>query len=238
MVKFGRLYLGEIQRLFKYRIVFFGFLVSAIWIAVVGLTDKTTATALLPTLIGMDAGMMSILLLAAQFYYEKQEGTIHTLLVTPVPVAHILMAKIAASMTTGIISMLMVAGLAWIIHGITFSLLLMGLYVLVIVAGNTAIGYLFILISKDFMSMLVRIMGVLLLFYVPNLLVPLGILTEKWDFLSLMSPSYASSYLIESLFVDKPLWKILASAVYLAGIAAALYPLFIAKRFARISVEG
>lgn len=238
MGKFGRLYLGELHRLIKYRIVFFGFLVSAIWVVIVGLTDAETATALIPTLIGMDAGMMSILLLAAQFYYEKQEGTIHTLLVTPVPLWHILLAKIAASMTTGLVSMLLVAGSAWIIHGITFPVLLMGLYVIVIVAGNTAIGYVFILISKDFMAMLVKIMGLLLLFYVPNVLVPLGILTEEWDWVGLLSPSYSASFLIESLFSDQPLWEILSAGLYLTAIAGILYPLFVYKRYARIAVEG
>lgn len=238
MRRFFRLWWGEIVRLAKYKVLFFGLLVSAIWVVILVLSDAATAEALIPTLVGMDAGMMSMLLLGSMFYFEKQEGTIHTLLVTPVPLGEILFAKVAASMATGILSMFLVAGSAWIVHGISVNFLLMTVYDAVVVAGNTAIGYLLVLSSKEFMGMLMKMMGVLLLFYVPVILVPLGILGEDALFVALLSPSYAGSFLFESLYSVKETWMVLFCLGYLGGLAGVLYPLVIRRRYARIAVEG
>jgi len=238
MRRFLHLYAGELNRLVKYKIVFFSLLVSLIWVAIVVLSDRATAVALLPTLIGMDAGMMSIILLGASFYFEKQEGTMHSLLVSPVPVTQVLFAKVLSAITAGLVSMLMVAGLAWIVHGASVSFGRMALVVIVMVASHTAIGYLFIFKSKDFITMLVRIMGVLLLFYVPAVLVPLGIITDDWMWVALLSPTYAGSFLLESLYGTASAGYLVFAALYLMAIAAVIYPLFVYPRFVRIAVEG
>lgn len=71
MAKFLRVYKAEMFRLFRYKIIFFGFFVTAIWVVILGLSDAVLAAELVPTLIVMDSGMMAILLLAASFYFEK-----------------------------------------------------------------------------------------------------------------------------------------------------------------------
>lgn len=238
MRRFARLWWGEIVRLAKYKVLFFGLLVSAIWVVILVLSDAATAEALIPTLVGMDAGMMSMLLLGSMFYFEKQEGTVHTLLVTPVSVGEILAAKVGASMAAGVLSMFLVAGSAWIVHGIAVNLILMSLYDVIVVAGNTAIGYLLILSSKEFMGMLLKMMGVVLLMYVPVVLVALGILGEDALFVALLSPTYAGSFLFESLYSAKETWMVVFSLGYLGAIAGLLYPFVIRPRYARIAVEG
>lgn len=238
MSKLWRLYVGEIQRLFKYKIIVFSLLVTFIWLIIVALSDGETARSLAPTMIVMDSGMMSILLLAVNFFYEKQEGTIKTLFVTPVSLGQILLAKIASAMTAGIVSMLLVTGSIWLIHGIGTNVLLMAVYVLFIVAGNTAIGFVFILNSKDFLSMLVKIAGILMAFYIPSLLVPLNIIPDSWEFVALLSPVYCGSLLVEALYSDTELFDIIFSLGYLGAIAGILYPLVVYKRFKKVSVEG
>jgi fluoroquinolone transport system permease protein len=238
MKMLGFLFAGEIRRLFKYKIIFFSFLVSAIWVAIIALSDPATAEGLAPTLIVTDAGMMSIVLLGASFFFEKQEETLKTLLVTPAPVWAILLAKVASAMAAGLVSMVLVAGSAWLIHGVAVNFLLLGLYVLVIVAGNTAIGYVMILVSRDFMSMLVKFAGLMIAFYVPSLLVPLGIIPAEFDFVGILSPVYAGSLLIQSLYQPVETWKLLLALLFLAGIAAALYPSFIYRRFQKVAIEG
>jgi fluoroquinolone transport system permease protein len=238
MNKFWRVYKAELYRLFRYKIIFFSFLVSAIWILILALSDAEVAEGLTPTLIVMDSGMMSILLLAASFYFEKQEETVKSMLVTPVPLALILLAKIASAMTAGIVSMLAVAGSAWILHGIETNLLLMAVYVLFIVAGNTAIGYFFILISKDFTGLIVKIAGVLMLFYVPSLLVPLGLLADEYAILALLSPVYAGNRLIQSLYESVPNQEIWISLLYLGLLAGILYPFVIYKKYQKVAIEG
>lgn len=238
MAKFWRVYKAELHRLFRYKIIFFSFLVSAIWILILALSDAEVAEGLAPTLIVMDSGMMSILLLAASFYFEKQEETIKSMLVTPVSLSMILIAKVASAMTAGIVSMLAVAGFAWIVHGIETNLLLMGVYVLFIVAGNTAIGYYFILRSKDFTGLIVKIAGVLLLFYIPSLLVPLGLLADEYAIVALLSPIYAGGRLIESLYKTVPSVEVWISLCYLGLIAGILYPFVIYKKYQKVAIEG
>jgi hypothetical protein len=72
------LLLGELIRLWKYKILLFGVLVSLIWVLIVSLVSKTEALSLMPMLLVLDTGMMVIILLASSYYYEKQEGTIKT----------------------------------------------------------------------------------------------------------------------------------------------------------------
>ena len=238
MNKIWRLYLGEMHRLFKYKIIFFGLIASVMWIAIIVLSDAETARGLVPILMVTDAGMMAILLLGASFYYEKQEGTIKSLLVSPTGLGQLLIAKIASAITSGLLSMVLVAGSAWIFHGISVNFLILAFYVIIIVGGNTAIGYLFILGSKDFMGMLVKFAGAMLLFYAPVLLVALKIIPEEYDFLALLSPVSSGSLLIESLYTTASSGKVIFSAIYLAAIAVIVYPFVIYKKYQKVAIEG
>jgi fluoroquinolone transport system permease protein len=238
MNRIWNLYVGEIQRLLKYKILFFSLLVSAIWMIILVLSDAATAQALVPTLLVTDAGMMSILLLGASYYYEKQEGTMKSILVSPVSLSEVLLAKVAAAMTSGILSMLLVAGSAWAVHGIETNLFLMGVYVLATIAGNTAIGYVIILSSRDFMAMIVKFAGIAMVFYIPSLLIPLGIISQEWDVIAIISPIYAGTLLIESLYTTFPIGEILFALGYLVLIAGVLYPFIIYKKFLKVAIEG
>jgi hypothetical protein len=109
---------GELMRLWKYKILLFGFLVSLIWVLIVSLVNRTEALSLMPMLLVLDTGMMVILLLASSYYFEKQEGTIKTLFVTPIHAMQLLSAKIASTFVSGLISMTLIGLAVWLIHGI------------------------------------------------------------------------------------------------------------------------
>ena len=61
---------GELVRLVKYKIIYFGVAVSLIWILVIAFQDANQARQMLPLLVVTDAGMMSVILLGTSFYYE------------------------------------------------------------------------------------------------------------------------------------------------------------------------
>lgn len=238
MVNFWHLMKGEIIRLFKYKIIYFGFLVSLIWVLILGFSDRTTALSLAPSLMVMDAGMMSVILLAASFYYEKQEGTVKSLLVAPINVHQLLWAKICAMIVSGFISMILVGGAAFIFHQITVSIpLLFGLVILT-VAANVIIGYVITLASKDFISMLVKYMGVIVLFYTPILLMQLSILNEFTEILCILSPIYAGQLLIDALFQSngEPI-QIILSVFYLLGLIGLIYP-YVYHRYQKVAIGG
>ena len=238
MNNFWHLIKGEVYRLFKYKIIYFGVLVSLIWVSILGFADFESAKALVPTLMIVDAGMMSVLLLAASFYFEKQEGTIKSLLVAPISVHQLLWSKIIAMIISGLISMILVGGAALLLHGITVSIPLILLVVMLIVASNVVIGYVITLASKDFITMLVKYMGVVLVFYAPILLVQLGVLEGVLSTISILSPIYAGQVLVNALYGNgaEPVQIVLA-AVYLVAVIGLVYP-YVYHRYQKVAIGG
>ncbi|MCK7489769.1 MAG: ABC transporter permease [Anaerotruncus sp.] len=64
----------------------------------------------------LDAGMMSVILLSASFYMEKQESTIKTLLVTPVSLAQVLAAKVIALVLSALLEAALILGSGYLIR--------------------------------------------------------------------------------------------------------------------------
>ncbi|MFA5006792.1 MAG: ABC transporter permease [Candidatus Izemoplasmatales bacterium] len=238
MNNFFRLLKGEFLRLVKYRIVLFGLIVSAIWVLILALSAKAEAEMLFPYLVTMDTGMMSIVLLGASYYFERQEGTLKTLLVAPVTVTEVLAAKVFAAILTGILSSVVIMLAGWIVHGMTVNVLGILFYTILAVFAHTALGFVLALASKDFMSFLLRYMGLVILFVVPMFLVPLGLLEGGWRYLGMLSPMYATEVLIGSLFETAETAELVVSAVWLFVLGGTVYPFIVYRRFRAKAIEG
>jgi ABC-type multidrug transport system permease subunit len=229
---------GELIRLVKYKTLVFGLIVSAMWVGVVAFVDEPTARGFLPFLAMLDAGMMSVILLSASFYMEKQESTIKTLLVTPVSLAQVLAAKVIALILSALVSAALVLGSGYLIHGIVSQFFLVMLYIVLIVLANTAIGYMVILTSKDFTSMLMRYMGLVFLFMVPSFLYYLNILEEQHFVYLILSPLFASELLIKSVLGGGNALQIVLACVYLGSLGTFLYWKSVYPRFRRFAIGG
>ncbi|MBN2504123.1 MAG: ABC transporter permease [Bacilli bacterium] len=238
MNKLWHLVKGEIFRLFRYKIVVFGIITSLIWVLIIALSDTETAEALMPTLILMDAGLMSIVLLAAAYFLERQEGTMHALLVTPVKLVHVFLAKIISVLFMSLISFVLVVGSMFVFHDFDASVLLLLLYTLLAVLSHSAIGYVLTLNSKDFMQLLARYMGMVILFFTPLLLVAIDIIPTEYDFLAMLSPTYTGQLLVNSTIESIDTWKIIAGSLYLFILTGMLYPLVVFPRFQKVALEG
>lgn len=229
---------GEIVRLIKYKILFFGMLVSVIWLLIIAFQTKEQAQSIIPILIVTDSGMMGIILLGASFYFEKQENTVKSLLVSPVSLIQVLIAKIVSAIVSALVSLTIVVGFAIIYHGIEVQIIKLIFYALAIVISHTAIGYIIILKNKDFLSMLVVFSGVILLFYVPTLLKSLEILTSDYEILALLSPSYSGELLIRSSFNEIDWVKQLLAYIYLIVLGIGIYIGYVYKKFKKVAIEG
>ncbi len=229
---------GELVRLVKYKIIFFSILVSAIWSIIIGVTDAEVGKALAPMLIMIDGGMMSILLLAASFFLEKQEGTIKTLLVTPIDLWQVLLAKVLSSLCVALISLGLVSGTLWIVHGVEINYLIAIPSLLFVLAAHTAIGFWLTLLSKDFGSLIIRIAGVMILFIVPSFLFLLGLVDESLTFLMILSPSYAAEYLMKSAYEFQSWPEFVASIVYLGALAGLIFPFIVYRKYQIFAIEG
>ncbi|MFA5235493.1 MAG: ABC transporter permease [Bacilli bacterium] len=229
---------GEVVRLFKYKIMWFGITLSLIWVLILSLSAETEAKALMPFLLVMDTGMMSIILLASSFYYEKQENTIKSLFVAPVSITQLLSAKIVASLLSGIISMALVGVAMALVHGVFINYGLALIYVILSTVAHVALGYIIVFYSVDFMSFLMKYMGLAVLLMVPVLLVLLGIIDDGNMYLAFLSPSFAAQYLIESVFVAKDGWFIALGIAVLAAFPSVLYPLVVYPKFKAYAIRG
>lgn len=229
---------GELIRLVKYKTLVFGLIVTAMWVVVIAFVDETTARGFLPFLAMLDAGMMSVILLSASFYMEKQESTIKTLLVTPVSLAQVLAAKVIALILSALLSAALVLGAGYLFHGIESQFLLVILYVVLIVTANTAIGYMVILSAKDFTGMLMKYMGLVLLFMIPSFLYYLNIMEESQFVYLIVSPLFASELLIKSVLGGGDVVQIVLACVYLGVLGFLLYWKSVYPRFRRYAIGG
>jgi hypothetical protein len=232
------LFKGELFRLLKYKILWFGLGLSLIWILVLSLSAQAEAKALMPYLLVMDTGMMAIILLSSSFYYEKQENTIKSIFVSPVLVGQILVVKILSSLVMSVGSIILVGLTMLIVHGVLINYLLAIIYVILSTLAHVAIGYIIVFYSIDFTSFLMKYMGVVLILMLPTLLVLLNLVGSFGEYFALLSPSYAIQFLIGSLFEKTDIWKIVISVCTLVTISAVLYPLVVYPKFKAFAIRG
>jgi fluoroquinolone transport system permease protein len=219
MNTFFALIKGEVIRLWRYQITLFGLIVSGIWIILLAVVSKEEANALLPQLIVLDSGLMAIILLGASYFYEKQEGTMKAMLVSPTSPSILLTAKIIGTLMGNLLSVVLMWLTMVIIHQSFFLLLpALGL-VMMITITHISIGYVLIYWSKDFMDLLLKYTFVVLILFVPTILVSLNILTDGLENLAYLSPTYSGQILIAQL------WTSSTSSITVAWLLTILYPL-------------
>jgi fluoroquinolone transport system permease protein len=229
---------GELVRLYKYKIILTGLFLSVIWIVIVALSSAETAQMIAPLLIWADASMMSIIFVAASFYFEKQEATIKSVLVAPVSITEILISKVIASLLMGTMSGFLVVIFSIIVYGIEVQVLWMLLSILIVIGSHVAIGFVLTFYSKDFGTMLVNYFLYALVALIPSLLLNLGVISDQWNLVMLISPTHCAQILINSGFSEQPLGEILWSVGYLLAVGGILYPLVVYKKYKKIVIEG
>ncbi|MDD3947647.1 MAG: hypothetical protein PHI19_07395 [Clostridia bacterium] len=186
---------GEFIRLYKYKVLVISLAVTALWMLIAGLLSKEEALTVAPLLILSDITMMTSLLLAASCYFEKQEGTLITTMIAPVKVSEVLTAKIAAYTLFGMLSGFLISLILIIVHGISVQVGLLLLYSALIGINSCALGYLLMMISKDFNSMLINLMAIILILLVPSILFYLGLIADWTKYLLFLSP-YHTAFLM------------------------------------------
>lgn len=236
------LIIGEINRSIKYKVLTIGTGVSFIWLVIIFFMrkDSDMINMIVPLLIFTDAVMMSSMLIGASIFFEKQEGSIRSLIISPVTTGQILISKIINTVFTSIISALIVAIGAMIMSDIRINLFTLVIYIIVTVAAHAAIGFSISMVSKDFNSMLINYMVFVFIFVIPPVLLLLNILPQSYELLLFLSPSQAGNVLLNSTVTGSTTewYKILISIAYLSLIAVALMKFFVYPRFLKDAVRG
>ncbi len=238
MGKFWSLFKGEILRLWRYKITFFGLLVSLIWLVIIVLVSEVEANALLPQILMLDSGLMAIILLAAAYYYEKQEGTMKAVLVSPTSPIILLMSKVAGALLGSVISLVLIWLTMLIVHGTMFPILpALGIIVLVTIA-HLSLGYVLIYLSHDFMDLLIKYTFVVLLLFVPIILVNLDIIPSSWQWVALFSPTFAGQQALSHLWLPLSDGTFIVTLIFLIGYPTILFPLYVLPKFRKEAISA
>jgi len=234
-----RLFSGELKRLVTYKILPVSLVTSVIWIVLFLFITEEEARHIAPLLIYIDVSMMLVMLIGAMHHLEKQEGTIRSMMVMPVPFTRILYSKIAASMVLAFESAVITSAALYFIHGVTFNYWFLLLFLVVAGVVHAAIGMLLSLISKDFGTMLVYLLGYMVIFTIPTILFSFGIIQEKYEWILMVSPSHSASHLIESAITGEgEMLKILFACVYLLLLSAVLLKYAVFPKFKKNAIGG
>ena len=227
------LLMGEVRRLWRYKIIFFGTLVTVIWLVIMAFVSREEALALVPQLLVLDSGLMAIILLGSSYFLEKQEGTIKALLVTPIPTRTILFTKILGTMVSGVVSVSSMTLLLGLIHNLWLPIVPLIFIMILSTFAHVSIGFVMIFLSKDFMDLLVKYSVIAIMLMVPTLLQALDILTTENHVIGFISPTYAASWLFQSLWINQPLTETILAIGLLILLPLGLLPSYILPYFKR-----
>lgn len=238
MKKLMILFKGEMIKLIKYKVLLVSILVSFIWAVILFFSSGQEVASLMPLLLMVDASMMTIIYLCASLYLEKQEGSIKSLLVSPVSLKSVIIAKVLSSISMSIISGLFLGLISYFYHGVSVNFFLMLIYLAVIVFSHTAIGFVLFLNARDFSQMLGFYIFYALLAFIPTILSFAGVIPQNLDFIFIISPSYASQILIGNVLLVQDLLLTILAVVYLLILGGVLYGLYIYKNLKKNLVKG
>lgn len=238
MNKFWSLLKGEILRLWRYKITFFGLLVSIIWLVIIILVSEAEANALLPQILMLDSGLMAIILLAAAYYYEKQEGTMKAVLVSPTSPIILLIAKVAGALLGSIISLLLIWFTMLLVHGTMFPLLPSLVMIVLVTIAHLSLGYVLIYLSDDFMDLLLKYTFVVLILFIPIILVNLDIIPEAWQWVALFSPTYAGQQALSHLWSPLSDSALAMTLLFLLAYPVMLFPLYVLPQFRKEAIRA
>lgn len=238
MNNLSKLLLGEIKRLIKYKILPVSIVTSFIWILIFIFLNKAEALKIAPLLIFVDISMMSILLISASNFLERQDGTIKTIMVLPVSLLEILLSKIISSLFLTFISAFITSLALYFIHSVVFNYGLLFIFIVITGIIHIIIGFWFSQISKDFTSMLGVFLMYLFPFTVPTILFSFGIINERYEWLLMISPAHSSHHLITSSIIESyDLGKIIFSSIYLILLSLILIKFVVYPKFKENAVR-
>lgn len=231
------LYLGELERMKKYNIFGASFLISLIWIGVLYFSDIKDVTFIFPLLLVLDATSMAMLMVGVTMFFEKEEGTIKTLLVSPISKSEYIISKTLANVTSSVISLVILYLYARFFKEIDVNILGMVMAVILISFFHSLIGFILTYYSKDFTGLLMGMMKYSFVAMLPVIFVEVGLIKSKLvSNILYIVPVKSSLILLKASIGGVKNLEIFISAGYLIVVGVLLYYL-VYKMFDQFAVK-
>jgi len=222
---------GDLQRMGKYHILTASLVAALLWIAVLYFTEIQDITFIFPLLIFIDATSMSMVLIGAVTFFERQEGSIKTLLVSPVDKSEYTLSKSFSSVFSSVLTLIVLYLYAFYFKEINldFGVLLGG--VVLVALFHSLVGFVLTFYSRDFTGMLMNMMKYVFVFMLPVVLEYLGILQhELAERLVYLVPPKASMLLLLASTGEVTDGEVFYALLYL-GLGSVLLFAVVKKKF-------
>lgn len=221
----------------KYHILSASVLVAFIWIGVLYFTDIQDVSYVFPLLIFIDATSMSILMVGVTMFFEKQEGTIKALLVSPLDKAEYILAKTLANVSSNVLTLALLYLYARLFKEIHVNIVALLGAVILIAFFHALLGFLITYRSKGFTDLLMGMMKYLFVAMLPVVLTEVGLITSQWvSNLLYVLPTRASMILLQATTGLGTGRETALSLIYLLTLTGVLY-VFVNKGFDAFAVK-
>lgn len=238
MKTFNQVLAGEFKRLIEYNIIQVSFGVSVLWLLILFLIGKEEAAPFISLFIFMDITMMTVLLMGVSLFYERQENTLKTMLVTPASLTSLIAGKIISAIYLALQSGLILALFGMFFFEVDIAIVPLLLYIVLIALAHGVIGFVMSLYSRDFNGLLALLMAYMVILAFPSIFYAFGIIPETVETFLILSPTHASLLLVEySIGEDKGLWELIFSTGYLAVLSTLLTRFVIYPQYATKGVK-
>lgn len=237
MNSFVTLLLGEVQRMTKYKILAASFVVAVIWIGVLWTTDFGNISTVFPLMMFLDVTSMSMLLVGVTMFFEKQENTIKTMLVSPIGKGEYLVAKVCGNILSNILTLVLLLAYGMLFKDLQVNI--PGLFGAVILVSlvHSLIGIFITYYSKDFTSLLMWVMAYSFIFIIPVTLEQVGLIeNEMVKRLFFVLPTKSGMTLLNATVVRPETIELVISLSYLLVVAGVGYYL-VRRKFDAYAVK-
>lgn len=237
MTVFLVLFIGELQRMQKYHVLTASILVSFFWIGMLHLIEVPDITGFFMLLVFFDIVSMAIVMIGVTIFFEKQEGVLKSLFVSPINRMEFISSKTIANLISNLITIGIVYLYALFIQDISINPV--GLFFAIILIGtfHSLIGFLIVYRSNDFTDMLIGMMKYFIVFMIPISFEEFGLITsELYSNLLFLLPTKASSTLITATAGGLNTGEVVLATIYLfTGTLVLAY--FVNKGFQKFVIR-
>ncbi len=224
---------GELIRLNKYNVFAISILLALIWGVMLYFVNNDILKALLPMILLIDASMMSIMYIGAIMFFEKNESTISTMLVTPSSNPELVLSKVLANTIHNLFSSILIIIAFVLLKHIELNYLMMLLGIILTTAFFTILGFYMAYFQKNFTGMLVNLMIFSFALLVPTVLYEVNVIKADWfQYVLIFNPIQAGSELISGGFKAYAFeWQYYFSLLYLLIGSIFVYRFLVLPKF-------
>lgn len=228
---------GDFQRTIKYNILAATFFVTIIWAGVLHFTEIKDVTSFFPLLVFIDVTSMAVLFVGVSMFFEKQEGSIKSILISPVSKFEYIISKALVNMFLNVLVLILLYIYAVLFKEIDINIIGLTASVMLVSFLHSMIGFIITYYSKSFTDVLMGMMKYSLITMTPVLLEYMGIIkSDILKYIIKVLPTKASLDLLTAGPEQLSTATVTFNVVFLVVLCGFLY-FVVSKKFDEFAVK-